>query len=307
MRNQGGFFSGMVVTAALAVLCGQWVIASELPNSEAHYKDEKRSIICNATGYACVGPEVSEAEGMERAVAVARHFAVQKCHEILEQKLSMVEGRFDFELLAHQPGQLVKVMAQEPVKAPISGPLKAYGVRITGELRYRFLDSHQHDRLMTDSRLPLTVRAWSGQQLYRKGENVVFYIRGNKDYYARIIDVAPGGEMIQILPNLFRQSHFFGGGLTYRFPDPGLGDDFELTVEPPYGTETVIVFASEMPVGDVAFSQYIGQFGVIEGKTSDVEQSVRQILPRLKEMADEGGPFSHVEFYESRWTLKTAE
>lgn len=103
---------------------------------------------------------------------------------------------------------------------------------------------------------PLTVKIWSSKKEYKKGEKIEIFVQGNRDFYARIVDINSQGNIVQLLPNDYRNASLFTGGRTYKIPDAG--DRFDLTVSPPFGTDRIVVYASEVPLGEVVMKS-IGQ------------------------------------------------
>lgn len=83
-------------------------------------------------------------------------------------------------------------------------------------------------------------------------------MQGNKDFYARIVNYMSTGEILQLLPNAYQPSAFFRGGKRYRIPDRE--DKFALEVRPPYETERIVVYASEVELGPVPMQPMSGGF-----------------------------------------------
>jgi len=106
--------------------------------------------------------------------------------------------------------------------------------------------------MLEDPTLPLNVRLWSDRSkpnervIYRQGELMRLYLRGNKPFYARVLYHLADGQTIQLLPNLHRKGHYFLGGITYVIPSGE--DDFDLKIEAPFGAERITVYASEQPL-----------------------------------------------------------
>ena len=96
---------------------------------------------------------------------------------------------------------------------------------------------------------PLTVKVWTSRKQYRKGEKVVVHIMGNRDFYARIVNVDAKGNMTQLLPNDYRSNSRFAGEVFYRVP--GERDRFAIKVMDNFGEENIVVYASEAPLGEV--------------------------------------------------------
>ena len=132
-----------------------------------------------------------------------------------------------------------------------------------------------------DPPLPLNVRLWSERSkpgervIYRQGELMRLYLRGNKPFYARVLYRLVDGQIIQILPNLHRRGHYFFGGITYVIPSGE--DDFDLKIEAPFGAERITVYASEKPLGDLKF-QAAGNLFVIEAPVKvALEKQIRSV------------------------------
>lgn len=74
------------------------------------------------------------------------------------------------------------------------------------------------------------------------GDRIVYTIESRKDCYVTLLDFTTGGEMIQLFPNGFNRDSHITANTTYNIPSRG---SFEVTG--PFGSETVIGFASESP------------------------------------------------------------
>lgn len=134
--------------------------------------------------------------------------------------------------------------------------------------------------MLEDPTLPLNVRIWtdrtrSGERaVYRKGEKMRFYLRGNKPFYARVIYTSADGQTLQVLPNPYRRSHYFQGGTLVVLPDGQ--DSFEMEVSEPFGAERVTVYASERPLGELKL-QPAGSVYVVEDGKGPLANQVRGI------------------------------
>jgi hypothetical protein len=148
---------------------------------------------------------------------------------------------------------------------------------------------------------PLTVKIWSPKKVYKEGEKIEVYVQGNRDFYARIVDINGQGEIVQLLPNGFRTSSFFQGGRTYKIPDQE--DRFDLTVSPPFGKDKIVVYASEVPLGEVAMTS-IGQgLSSYAGDQKSLAVSTRGIAVTAKQSGGKEPPVA--EFYEASYEIQT--
>ena len=78
---------------------------------------------------------------------------------------------------------------------------------------------------------PLTVRVWTPRKVYKRGEIVEIFIQGNRDFYARIVNIDSQGNITQLLPNDHRNINLFQGSRVYKIPDTG--DRFTIKVRGP--------------------------------------------------------------------------
>ena len=161
--------------------------------------------------------------------------------------------------------------------------------------------THTLPSALSDPNAPLTVKVWTEKKQFSEGERIRFYIQGNRDFYARIVNLDSDGNMIQLLPNQFRQSTFFKGKQKYTIPDDSQGDRFSIVSTPPYGTDTIVTFASEVPLGSVNLTpvgQGLGQF-------SGTKESFSNVVTRGMKVVGNDTNNKPVGFYESTWKFQT--
>ena len=145
------------------------------------------------------------------------------------------------------------------------------------------------------------MKVWTPKKNYKAGENIVIYIQGNRDYYARIVDITSRGEIIQLLPNDYRTINFFEAGKVYKIPDKG--DHFNLKVSPPYGEDQIVVYASEVPLGTVSMEQAGQGLRSFKGTLKSLAAKTRgvAIVPETQNAG------SGVQFYEGTWSVTTGK
>jgi hypothetical protein len=136
---------------------------------------------------------------------------------------------------------------------------------------------------------------------YKRGESITIFVQGNRDFYARIVDINPSGRIVQLLPNDYRPNSHFRGGKVYRIPDRK--DQFNLEVTPPYGEENIVIYASEAPLGEVS-TDSIGQ-GLRQYRGSRGGLAVQ--TRGIKIVGTSAGSGTGAEFYEATWTLSTRD
>jgi hypothetical protein len=119
----------------------------------------------------------------------------------------------------------------------------------------------------------LEVKVWTEDDSYRAGDTIEIFIKGNKDFYGRVVYRDAEGNLIQLLPNEFRKEHHFKAGKTYTIPDEE--DQFDLSVTPPFGTENIIVFASTEPLPKVVGNDIGAGLTLLDEKLGQVKRRMR--------------------------------
>ena len=122
------------------------------------------------------------------------------------------------------------------------------------------------EALLLNPALPLTVKVWTNKSQYSPNDVMQIYLKGNKPFYGMLTYQDVNGNILQILPNPNRSDHYFDGGVIYSVPSNG--DTFELVVEPPFGKETLSLYASTAPLGEINKIDLGAAFKVEEEKKS---------------------------------------
>jgi hypothetical protein len=148
---------------------------------------------------------------------------------------------------------------------------------------------------------PLFVQAWTDKKEYKESEKIKIYIQGNKPFYARLVYKGASGEMVQILPNPYRSEKYFNGGVIYEIPSGS--DRFDLEITPPFGEESIILYASREPLGEISTA---AQGGVFQVKTrpEDVGMKTRGIKIGAKEEGSSAAPKA-AQFFEDTVRVTT--
>lgn len=160
---------------------------------------------------------------------------------------------------------------------------------------------------------PLTVSIRTDRRDYKDGEDVIVYVKGNKDFYGRITYEDASGAIIQVLPNLYRDDAKFLAGGEYRIP--GDGDRFRLRVNSPFGRERFTVFASTRELGETPTKAVDGGSGLraAEGDRQTVANRTRGLsvieVPKAAVTPStsnpSGAPRGSADFFEATWEITT--
>ena len=261
---------------------------------------EKRSCIQTVDGYAYLSEDMTLAQTRAAAFANAKRQALEAARTYIQSKTKVTNFQLDYDLIMSDSEGSVTVLEQKD--HGVEGNNR-YHVWIKAEVMYDLKPSKPEavQAEIGENSGPLTVKVWTDRKQYQHGENITVYVQGNRKFYARIVDISAGGEIIQLIPNDYRKVNFFEGGRVYRIPDKE--DRFELKVSPPYGEDQIIVYASEVPLGEVA-TESTGQGPrLYRGGAKELALKSRGI-----QVVGAGGAAGGArEFYERSWTVMTTD
>jgi hypothetical protein len=155
------------------------------------------------------------------------------------------------------------------------------------------------DTAPDDPSLPLAVKVWTDKENYREGEKIKIYLKGNKPFFAMVIYRDAVKNNLQLLPNPYRRDNYFQGGVIYEIPSGT--DKFELEVNPPFGEESIMIYASVSELGDLNLQQE-GNVYAVKTKQQDIGIKTRSI--KIKDVS-QGKAQPQAEFSEGTVTVKT--
>ena len=255
---------------------------------------EKRSSIHEVDGYAYLSENMTLAQTRKAAFAIAKRQALEMARTRIESNTLVKDGELQYDLI--QTGAEGGVSILEQKDHGLDG--NRYHVWIRAEVEYGLKPTDkQSDSSQTLSpEAPLTVKVWTSRKQYGKGDKVEVYIIGNRNFYARIVNVDSSENITQILPNDYRDIHYFDGQKVYKIPDKG--DRFVLKVMNTFGEEEIVVYASETPLGQVTTEPV--------GRGLRGYRGARQQFARAIKVVPVGGSSgSGAGFYEATWKFTT--
>jgi hypothetical protein len=261
---------------------------------------EHRSNLVEVDGYAQLSEEKSIRDIRLEAFANARRQALENAETHIKSQTRVENYQLQYDLIESGAEGVVKVLEQKDLGIENNS---RYHVWIRAEVTYvlRQVAEPAKQKALMSPDAPLTAKIWTEKKNYRHGEYIIIYMEGNRDFYARIVNISSDGKVIQLLPNGYRQTHHFRGGKRYQIPGPG--DRFELKVTPPYGQERIVVYASETPMGDISMAPLGAGLYEYQGSNDDLAFRVRSIQP----VARPGGSMTagSTGFYEASWVVET--
>jgi uncharacterized protein DUF4384 len=269
----------------------------KVPNASPD--DEKRSCIKAVDGYAYLSDDTTLSQIKAAAFADAKRNALEMAKTYIASKTKMENFVVKYDAVWAESEGAVSVLEQKDYGIEDNS---RYHVWIMAEVEYTLKPKGNAPvQEVMEKDAPLTVKVWTSKKRYKDGERIEIHLKGNCDFYARIVDITSSGHIIQLLPNDYRKASFFKGGKVYHIPDEA--DRFDLRVSPPYGEDQIIVYASEVPLGDVEMESAGQGLKLYRGSKKTLGARTRGISV----VSDAGDYTSSVEFYEAVWKVKTEQ
>jgi hypothetical protein len=259
---------------------------------------ERRSCIQVVDGYAQLSENMTLAETRAAALANAKRHALEAGRTYVKSKTKVKDFEVEYDMVWADAEGAVTILEQEDHGVENN---TRYHVWIKAEVEYALRPKRQEagQAMLLDKDAPLTVKVWTSKKQYKHGENINIFVKGNRDFYARIVDISSSGQIVQLLPNAYRRINFFEAGQVYRIP--GAGDRFDLRVRAPYGEDQIVVYASEVPVGHVGMESLSRGLSRFMGSQETLATESRSIAVVGAEDSHSGA-----EFYEATWTVITS-
>jgi len=261
--------------------------------------DEMRSSIHSVDGYAYLSDNMTLTDIRAAAFADAKRKALEMAKTFIQSKTKVEDFVVKYDVIWSEAEGAVSVLEQKDFGIEDNS---RYHVWIKAEIEYSLKPKGKEVPVQElGPGGPLTVKVWTSKKTYKEGENIQIFIRGNRNYYARIVNISSNGEIIQLLPNGYRQINYFESGKVYKIPDQE--DLFSLTVSPPYGEDQIVVYASEVPLGQINLQQVGQGLARYQGTRSALSATTRGIAVAAASPGNEAG----AEFYEGSWKIETGE
>ena len=264
-----------------------------------------QSTIKIAEGTSCMGDDKSRKQTETAALAEAKRNAVESVKTYVSSATEVKDFELQKDLVSAYANATVTVI-EEMEKAWYKDPATGdcYKIKIKTEVvpdekAMKKAQQKARESVLDDPSLPLTVKLWTDKETYREGDKIKIYLKGNKPFFARVIYRDAAKANLQLLPNPYRQDNYFQGGVTYEIPAGK--DKFELEVNPPFGEESIIVYASVSELGDLNLKEEGAVFAV-KTKSKDIGIKTRSIKVKA---ASNGKADAPTEFSEGTVTVKT--
>ncbi len=264
-----------------------------------------QSTIKIAEGSACMGDDKSRKQTETAAVADAKRNAVESVKTYVSSATEVKDFEVQKDLVSAYANATVAVIEELEkgwYKDPATGDcykIKLKTEVIPDEKAMKKANEKAKETVTDDPSLPLTVKVWTDKKDYRNGEKIKIYLKGNKPFFARVIYRDAAKNNLQLLPNPYRQDNYFQGGVIYEIPSGK--DQFELEVNPPFGEENIIVYASVSELGDLNLKEE-GSVYAVKTKSKDIGIKTRGVKITS---GDQQSAAQTVEFSEGTAIVKT--
>ncbi len=262
-----------------------------------------QSTITESEGYACMGEDKSMKETERAAMTDAKDKAAKNAATYIKGKSKIEDSQLIKDIIEAYNNATV-VVDKEIEKGWYNDPSlgRCYRVKIKANvIPDENAMKKTSEETMDNPSAPLNVKVWTDKKEYKQGDKIKIYIKGNRPFYVRVIYKDATGNLIQILPNPHRKDNYFNGGVIYEIPSGN--DKFELEVSPPFGEESIMVYASVSQLGDLSLKKE-GSVYQVKTKPKDVGVKTRSI--KIKEI-EEGMSQQALDFFEEKVTVKTGK
>ena len=214
-------WAGLALGALMLMGLGSWAGAVDLRGVGVVPDQEKRSTIQEVDGYAYLSENMTLNQTREAAIATAKRQAVEMARTYIESKTKVENFELTEDVIEGQSQGSVTILEQKDLGVEDN---TRYHVWIKAEVEYGLKPPPQLSKAaagstdvnasaeMMDPDGPLTVKVWTPKKHYKEGDSIEIYLQGNRDFYARIVDITSGGEIVQLLPNGYRKEARFQGG-----------------------------------------------------------------------------------------------
>ena len=130
----------------------------------------------------------------------------------------------------------------------------------------------------SDLKLDLWIDKTNG--VYGAGESVQIYARASADAYVTIFNVNARGETTVVFPNSFHKQNFVQAGQLLQVPGPR--EDYQLTVNAPYGVNLIKALATKRQVSLFESSQLMqnGAFRTFQGGPKGLARQLQLVAKK---------------------------
>lgn len=240
-------FSTLLIFALVII-----IIDAGFPGRGIAGQSEKGSIITEVEGIAYLSEDKTLKQTRLEAEMDAKRKAVESARTEIKSQTKVEDFQVSYDLILSRAEAGVRVLEMKDLGLDNTS---RYRVLIKAEVTYSLKEKDDQKTEIPSSKPgdpvemkegPLFVKAWTDKTMYQEGEKVRISFVGNKDFYLYLVYQEMSGNVVQLLPNLFRPNNVFKGGATHSVPEAR--DGFSFRVQSPFGKEKIVFYASTSPV-----------------------------------------------------------
>lgn len=280
---------------AAAILFISWNLGS----CQTDNKTEERSAIVEADGYAYLSEDRTIKELREEARTAAKREASEKGQTYIKSLTKVENFQLSYDIIWGETEGYVRIIESKDYGITADN---RYHYWIKAEVRYCLKQEKEQIPIdiKTNALAPLTVSVWTKKKEYVQDEEIQIFIKGNKDFYAKIVYEDASGNLLQLLPNQFRKDNLFKANEVYLVPDRE--DNFVLKVKSPFGAEKIFLYASSVALGEAEVQPYGESLYRIKGNLDGYSIKTRGIKTVKAEEEKMG-----TEFFKANCTITTKQ
>ncbi len=262
-----------------------------------------QSSITEADGQSCLGDDKSRNQTKDVALQDAKRLAVEYAGSYLESETVVENFQLKSDLIKAFKSAEVKVI-EILEETWLDGD--CFTIRIKAEVipSKAVMDTVDDSLLLGDPRAPLNVKVTTDKDSYVTGENMRIYLQGNKPFYARLIYIDADSNNIQILPNQHRSGNYFAGVTIFEVPEHQ--DQFVMKVGAPYGQESLTLYASTAPLGELSVTAANADVYLIQDSAPEIARRTRGISLTKSTTTDKEKAKAVAEFSEATVKITTS-
>lgn len=245
------------------------------------------SMLVESTGVGCMGREHSRAEAEGLALAEAKRIAVEQCRTHVKSETDVQDGELARDIISAYGEAEVRLLGE---------PEHTWGQVEEGDYSDLCCTTHIRAEVVPverpaapainrvdNPRGPLALELWTDRETYSSGEMLTFSFKANKPCY--VVALYQDSEGNLVMASQRARDKRYDGGTVYQLPAPG--DGYSLMIVPPFGEDTLRIFAStrplELPVGRLMSGMY-----VLDSPSRSIGSDLRGLVV-VSEQADAGG------------------
>jgi len=286
-----------IIVAGIAIIL---IVNCYLGICQNDHSEEERSAIVEADGYAYLSENKTIKELREEAKTAAKREASEKGQTYIKSITKVENFQLSYDIIWGETEGYVRIIESKDYGITADN---RYHYWIKAEVKYSLKEGKEQIpiNIKTNELAPLTVSVWTEKNEYLQNEEIRIFIKGNKDFYAKVVYEDASGNLLQLLPNQYRKDNLFKTNQVYSVPDRE--DNFILKIQPPFGKEKITIYTSTAILGKIPVEQYGNSIYRVQNELKkDYSKKTRGV--RIAESEQN----NHVaEFYEANCTLITKD